>query len=49
MTGITPYRTLHFISRALPTLTTRDEIEAALNEIEYLLADTASDGQARSR
>lgn len=36
MTGITPYRTLHDISRALPTLTTREEIEAALDELEYL-------------
>jgi hypothetical protein len=36
MSGITPYRTLHDISRALPTLTTRDEIESALDELEYL-------------
>lgn len=36
MSGITPYRTLHDIARALPTLTTRDEIEAALDELEYL-------------
>ena len=48
MTGITPYRTLHFISRALPTLTTRDEIEAASDEIKFLFADTAADGQESS-
>ena len=36
MSGITPYRTLHDISRALPTLTTRQEVEAALDELEYL-------------
>jgi hypothetical protein len=36
MSGVTPYRTLHDIARALPQLTTRDEIEAALDELEYL-------------
>lgn len=36
VSGITPYRTLHDIARALPTLTARDEIEAALDELEYL-------------
>jgi hypothetical protein len=36
MSGITPYRTLHDIARALPTLTARHEIEAALDELEYL-------------
>ncbi|MBS1147399.1 MAG: hypothetical protein H6R08_1575 [Proteobacteria bacterium] len=45
MTGITPYRTLHAISRPLPA---RDEIEASSEGIEYLFADTAADGQERS-
>lgn len=36
MSGVTPYRTLHEIARALPQLTTREEIEAALDELEYL-------------
>lgn len=36
MSGITPYRTLHDIARALPQLTRRAEIEAALDELEYL-------------
>ena len=36
MTGVTPYRTLHDIARKLPELTERNEIEAALDEIEYL-------------
>lgn len=36
MTGVTPYRTLHDIARALPELTRRAEIEAALDELEYL-------------
>jgi hypothetical protein len=36
MSGITPYRTLHDIARALPGLTQRGEIEAALDELEYL-------------
>jgi uncharacterized protein YjgD (DUF1641 family) len=36
MSGVTPYRTLHEIARAAPHLTTREEIEAALDELEYL-------------
>jgi hypothetical protein len=36
MSGITPYQTLHDIARALPSLTKRAEIEAALDELEYL-------------
>lgn len=36
MSGITPYRTLHDIARALPGLVKRAEIEAALDEVEYL-------------
>ena len=36
MSGVTPYRTLHDIARALPQLTGRAEIEAALDELEYL-------------
>jgi hypothetical protein len=36
MSGITPYRTLHDIARALPDLTTYSEIEAALDQVEYL-------------
>lgn len=36
MSGITPYRTLHDIARSLPQLTQRAEIEAALDEMEYL-------------
>jgi hypothetical protein len=36
MSGVTPYRTLHDIARALPELTGRDEIESALDELEYL-------------
>ncbi|MFN3544474.1 MAG: hypothetical protein ACK4UX_06450 [Thiobacillus sp.] len=36
MTGVTPYRTLHDIARALPELNRRGEIEAALDELEYL-------------
>lgn len=36
MSGITPYRTLHDIARALPDLNTRAEIEKALDELEYL-------------
>lgn len=36
VSGVTPYRTLHEIARALPQLTTREEIEAALDELEYL-------------
>jgi hypothetical protein len=36
MSGVTPYRTLHDIARSLPQLTRRNEIEAALDEIEYL-------------
>ena len=36
MSGITPYRTLHDIARAAPGLTRRAEIEAALDEVEYL-------------
>jgi len=36
MSGVTPYRTLHEIARALPQLTGRAEIEAALDELEYL-------------
>lgn len=36
MSGITPYRTLHDIARSLPQLTQRTEIEAALDEMEYL-------------
>jgi len=33
---VTPYRTLHDIARALPELVQRAEIEAALDELEYL-------------
>lgn len=33
---MTPYRTLHDIARALPELVQRAEIEAALDELEYL-------------
>lgn len=36
MSGVTPYRTLHDIARAVPTLTGRAEIEAALDELEFL-------------
>jgi hypothetical protein len=37
MSGVSPYRTLHDIARALPGLTTqRREIESALDELEYL-------------
>lgn len=36
MSGVTPYRTLHDIARALPQLDAREEIEAALDELEYL-------------
>ena len=36
MSGVTPYRTLHDIARALPELVQRAEIEAALDELEYL-------------
>jgi len=36
MSGVTPYRTLHDIARALPQLTQRAEIESALDELEYL-------------
>ena len=36
MSGVTPYRTLHDIARAMPELTQRAEIEAALDELEYL-------------
>jgi hypothetical protein len=36
MSGVTPYRTLHDIARALPQLTGRAEIETALDELEYL-------------
>lgn len=36
MSGVTPYRTIHDIARALPGLTRRDEIEAALDELEFL-------------
>jgi hypothetical protein len=36
MSGVTPYRTLHDIARALPELTRREDIEAALDELEYL-------------
>jgi hypothetical protein len=36
MSGVTPYRTLHDIARAMPELTRRDEIESALDELEYL-------------
>lgn len=36
MSGITPYRTLHDIARAVPGLVRRAEIESALDELEYL-------------
>ena len=36
MGGVTPYRTLHDIAHALPELVQRAEIEAALDELEYL-------------
>lgn len=36
MTGVTPYRTLHDIARALPELTRREDIVAALDELEFL-------------
>jgi hypothetical protein len=36
VSGVTPYRTLHDIARALPELVQRAEIEAALDELEYL-------------
>ncbi|KAB2312886.1 hypothetical protein F8A87_04115 [Betaproteobacteria bacterium SCN2] len=36
MSGVTPYRTIHDIARALPELTRRSEIEAALDELEFL-------------
>lgn len=36
MSGVTPYRTLHDIARALPELTRCEEIEAARDELEYL-------------
>lgn len=36
MTGVTPYRTLHDIARALPELTQREDIVAALDELEFL-------------
>lgn len=36
MSGVTPYRTLHEIARAMPGLVRRAEIEAALDEVEYL-------------
>lgn len=36
MTGINPYGTLLEVSRVLDTLTQRDEIEAALDRVEYL-------------
>lgn len=36
MSGVTPYRTLADIARRLPDLTTRAEIEAALDEVEWL-------------
>ncbi len=36
MSGVTPYRTIHDIARALPELTRRGEIEAALDELEFL-------------
>lgn len=36
MSGITPYRTLHDIARAVPGLVRRVEIESALDELEYL-------------
>lgn len=36
MSGVTPYRTLHDIARALPGLTTRAELEHALDELEFL-------------
>jgi len=36
MSGVTPYRTLHDIARALPELTRREDIEAARDELEYL-------------
>lgn len=36
MTGVTPYRTLADLARRLPALSTRAEIEAALDEAEWL-------------
>lgn len=36
MTGVTPYRTIHDIARALPDLNTHEEVEAALDELEFL-------------
>jgi len=36
MSGVTPYRTIHDIARALPELTRREDIEAALDELEFL-------------
>lgn len=36
MTGVTPYRTLHDIARALPELTRREDIIMALDELEFL-------------
>ncbi len=36
MSGVTPYRTLHDIARALPELTRREDIVAALDELEFL-------------
>lgn len=36
MSGVTPYRTLHDIARALPRMTGHAEIEEALDELEYL-------------
>ena len=36
MAGIKPYRTLQAIARAMPMLTERADIEAALDELEYL-------------
>ena len=36
MTGINPYSTLLEVSRVMDTLTQRDEIEAALDQVEYL-------------
>jgi hypothetical protein len=36
MTGINPYSTLLEVSRVMDTLTQRDEIEVALDQVEYL-------------
>jgi hypothetical protein len=36
MTGINPYSTLLEVSRVMDTLTQRGEIEAALDQVEYL-------------